>query len=365
MRNLRLIVSALIVVHFCSASVDAHNSELARQFELQFDLNPDAKGFAEARSRLALETATAEDPASIGTAIAATQLASVLLYKGSLKESQQLLQRALNIVKARQPRDESIEAIILNAFGMLYWRLNDYKRARIFFKQAVDHIKRGSDRTDVRLAELLNNLAALDSINGDYKSAEDSFRQVLHIIERIRGTDDVACSSVLQNLGLIYIQRRNWRLAESVLLRAASITERALGSQHRDLASIFNNLGVVNQERRNLDAAESFFRRALDIRIAASGPADPALGRVYSHLADVVFARGNYEESRLLYNQSLQVQEKNGDVRGIDFAQTLEGLAQVLRKLRSPAEADQMAARAKAIRADLAYTISIRRVNKP
>ena len=115
---------------------------------------------------------------------------------------------------------------------------------------------------------------------------------------------------------------------------------------------------MVYYERRSLAAAESVFREALE-RLEALGRADATLGIVYSNLADVLSARGDFESARTLYSRSLDVQEKSVGTRNGQFAKTLERFAQLLSKIHANAEADSVAARAKIIRAELSYTVSV------
>ncbi len=71
----------------------------------------------------------------------------------------------------------------------------------------------------------------------------------------------------------------------------------------------------------------------------------------FNNLALLYQAQGRYPEAEALYERSLAIGEKALGAEHPDVAQSLENYAALLRKTRRGAEAENMEARAKAIRA--------------
>jgi tetratricopeptide (TPR) repeat protein len=354
-----VLVSACVVLHLRFAGeASAQQLDWGNPFQLQLEFSQGSQALTESESRLALKKAEAAYALGRDVAIAAVRLGSVLLAQGNLSESKEHFEHALRIVRTRAERDKALEALALNGLGALYWRRADYRHAASLFEMSVDATSQYIGPTDLAVSKLLSNLAVAYASIGDNARAEISFKRALSINERIRGVDDPSSAPILVNLALVHTQRKNWSRAESVLLRARSITERSAVSSDPLQLKILNNLGMVYYERRSLAAAESAFRSALE-RLDALGPTDATRGIVYSNLADVLSARGDYQSALAFYSQSIDIQEKSVGTRNGQFAKTLERFAQLLRKIHANEEAECVAARAKMIRAELSYTVTV------
>ena len=76
-------------------------------------------------------------------------------------------------------------------------------------------------------------------------------------------------------------------------------------------------------------------------------------------LAKVLTTERRYDEARILYSEVLPVQERLFGPKAPEVAATLERFASLLHTMKSREPADELEARARRIRAELAYTRSV------
>jgi len=251
--------------------------------------------------------------------------------------------------------DVPFEATVLSGLGSLYRKTGDYKHAESTLNQAVHLLQTqpGSNRGE--LSSALNSLGILYTLRDQRKAAENNFKKAIAILEN--GSNDADLATIVANLGWLYAAQKEWSAAESLLLRALAIGERSLGPNHPDLSPTIDALGVLYYHRRRFPAAEAAFRRALQIRRAAFGPDHASLAIIYMNIGAVLTLRDADADAEAMYAEALRIQEKNGKREDSDTLQILEHFARLLHKLKRHAEARQMEVRAKAIRAELNYTV--------
>jgi len=80
--------------------------------------------------------------------------------------------------------------------------------------------------------------------------------------------------------------------------------------------------------------------------------------RTSLHLAKVLVSERRYDGARILYSNVLPVQERLLGSKAPEVATTLENFGRLLHAMKSHEPADEMEARARRIRAELAYTRS-------
>ena len=105
-------------------------------------------------------------------------------------------------------------------------------------------------------------------------------------------------------------------------------------------------------------------REALDIQHTVLGAESFGSVSMSLNLAKVLTSQRRYDEARILYSEVLPVQERLLGSKTPDVATTLEDFARLLRAMKSHKPADELEARAKRIRAELAYTRSVKDVQR-
>src|SRR5262249_22536622 len=133
---------------------------------------------------------------------------------------------------------------------------------------------------------------------------------------------------------------------------------------HPHRALILEHLGVVHYRQKKLSQAEIELRRALDITHSALGTESFLSVRTSLHLAKVLVSELRYDEARILYSNVLPIQERLLGTKAPEVATTLENFGRLLHTMKSHKPADEMEARARRIRAELAYTRSVTDVQR-
>jgi tetratricopeptide (TPR) repeat protein len=310
---------------------------------------------AERYHRLAFERAQTTQVSDAEVIYPMENLANDLLLLGAYMESEALFTRVLSTIRTRDIMDVPFEATVLSGLGSAYRKTGDYKHAESTLNQALHLLEKqpGSNRGE--LSSVLNNLGILYTLRDQRKSAENNFKKAIAILED--GSNDANLATTVANLGGLYAAHKKWSAAEPLLVRALAIGERSLGPNHPDLSPTIDALGVLYYHHRRFPAAEAAFRRALQIRSAAFGSDHASLAIIYMNIGAVLALRNADADAEAMYAEALRIQEKNGKPEDSDTLQILEHFAKLLHKLKRYSEACQMEVRAKAIRAELNYTV--------
>ncbi len=240
---------------------------------------------------------------------------------------QPLYKRLLAIYEMALGPDHPHLALSLNNLAALYCSHAQYAEAEALHKRALAIREKslGKDHPDV--AQSLNNLALLYDSQGRYAEAEPLHKRSLAIREKSLGKNHPLVALSLNNLAALYCSHAQYAEAEALHKRALAIREKSLGKDHPDVAISLNNLGGLYKTQGHYVKAEPLYIRALEIyEITRSG-----------WLA-VLPARWAAKRKALGPDQSL-------------VATSLENYAALLRETQRTANAEEMEARAKAIRA--------------
>jgi tetratricopeptide (TPR) repeat protein len=172
----------------------------------------------------------------------------------------------------------------------------------------------------------------------------------------VKGRSDLATAGALYDLAMLRRQQGALDEAEGLYRRALAIHEREQGPAHPDVARVLNNLAALLAARGNYDEARPLFERALSIRQSALGPEHELAVQSLNNLALLCAAEGNAAEAERLYRRALAVLEKSDAGKGGatsdgDLVRVLENYAALLEDTGRDAEAQELEARARAIRA--------------
>ena len=116
-----------------------------------------------------------------------TWIAMARIYqgKGNLAEARKLLERSLRIIENQPDCSYLVKTDVLSYMGQYYISINEYTKAKVFFKRALkimDTVKCGNNE---RAANALNGLAIVYINQGEYPEAENSCQKALDILDRI------------------------------------------------------------------------------------------------------------------------------------------------------------------------------------
>ncbi len=118
------------------------------------------------------------------------------------------------------------------------------------------------------------------------------------------------------------------------------------------LAPSLNNLVGLYDEQGKYAEAEPLDRWALVIDEKACGPEHPSMAIRYNNLAGLYYNQGRYAEAAPYLQAALALLEMDLGPEHLNVAKVLENYVALLRKMNRDAEAEELEARAKAIRAN-------------
>jgi len=308
---------------------------------------------AEAKLRLALRSLDAiANPLEIVQTLG--DLGSVLLAEERFSETELVLSQALKMLRQDAASYTQTTSRLLSNLGALYVHTGRSDAAETVFNRALKIVEQ-YEPDEQQMATILSNLGSIYVQNRNYKRAQMILEKALDHAEKKLTKVDPDLIPILTNLAALHERKKNWKVAESYLLRADRIAEQSLRPDHPDRSIILEHLGIVHYGQNRLQPAEIELRHALDIERSTFGTDSIRTARVSLNLAKVLTAARQYDEARLLYTSGLPVQEKWLGANTPEVATTLERFANLLRITKNEERADELQARAKRIRAELAY----------
>jgi tetratricopeptide (TPR) repeat protein len=175
-------------------------------------------------------------------------------------------------------------------------------------------------------AQAYNNRGAAYTEKAEYEQAMSDLNKALKLNPRY--------ALAYMNRGLVYFRKGDDEMAISDYTRSLEIDA--------GLALAYANRGRAYGRSGQFDQALSDLNRALEI--------NPGAAEAYDGLARVHAVQGKYGEAESLFKKALAIFEMRFGPEHLYVAESLEGYAAVLRKMRREAEAGEAEARAKAIR---------------
>lgn len=316
---------------------------------------------------------------------------------GLFDAARPLLEEALRIREAMSPPDELEVARSLDSLGILHREMGEPTKALAMFERTLEIRQRILGPEHVGVASSLNNLASVHLDRGDVAEARRLNEKALAIREKSLPPDDPDLVTSRMNFG-IALSDMGERERALVLLDQVRRVLEAKSPESPDLALVLDNLGAIHAEAGELDRAQPLVERGLHIRERALGPDHPEVANSLINLGDLLLARGNFDSARPRFERAIRIL-KNAKVpdhrsmalaRGSlaallvgtgryaaakreiqeaaeiltrlngrdnsDTADILTGYADALRRAGRTKEADEVTARATAMRARIKAT---------
>ena len=138
--------------------------------------------------------------ASLQTAKALFNLASLVHDQGNYARAEQLYQRSLSILERSLEPDHPAIANCLNSLAMIYKAQGQYATAESLYRRslAIEENAHGAEHPDVAVS--LNNLAQLYRALGISAKADPLYRRSLAILEKTRGPAHPTTLMVRENM---------------------------------------------------------------------------------------------------------------------------------------------------------------------
>jgi serine/threonine-protein kinase len=183
--------------------------------------------------------------------------------------------------------------------------------ARRLYNRAIDMRRAGGGHaaTDTVLAFTLNNLGVLLRRSGDLNGADAAYREALAIREATLGPDHFETLRTLNNLALVSGARGNYAAAESLLIVVVDGWKRVIGADHPATASGLTNLGSLYMRMKQPAKALGLFNEALVIRRAKLEPGALEIARSWTNLGAARQELGDRKGAIEAYRAALAIRE--------------------------------------------------------
>ena len=238
------------------------------------------------------------------------------------KKAELFYKQALEISKKINGLEHSDTVIYFGNLGRLYHSFEQYKKAEPLYKQALEISKKIVDLEDLK-GLLQYNLGQLYEQLGLYKKAEPLLKETLEISKKINGLEHLNTLSRLNSLGLLYISLKQYKKAEPLYKQSLEISKKINGLEHQITESIIGDLGMLFSDAGEYKKAEPLIKQSLEISKKINGLYDSATQTGLNNLGLHYGNLGQYKKAESLIKQSLEISEK---IHGLDHIHTAKSM---------------------------------------
>ena len=293
---------------------------------------------AAALAEQALSTRQSQAPAAAEMIPSLNNLARALIGKGSYKEAEAQLRRALTIVGTVDKTNDPLIAEVLDQLASLYLFKGDFSAAAPLYQQSLAITEKALPADDIKHANALNNLAALSLEQGETAKAESLLNRAREIAEKKVKTNRRDAVSILNNLPTLHLAKGDYLRAETLYQKALETHEGWRGKVNKlmDLArpvvnssgsmtmdegewqnnnphitDTLNKLALIRVRQRRFDEANELLQRARRIQEYRLGVNHPSLAETFDNLA--LLARFDHRTADALswQRRSNEIRETN------------------------------------------------------
>jgi tetratricopeptide (TPR) repeat protein len=203
----------------------------------------------------------------------------------------------------------------LNAIGNVHLSLGANEEAlTVFYK--VDELTRRIAPDDIeRIAGVLYSIGEVHDAQKDFTGAIAKFNECMEILRQKRGKDHPHIAKALQRLGDVTVLQND--LDKASEFYAAALRIRRLDSDERNLAETLHCMGVLARKQTQLDVASDCLMEALKIRQRLENGREA--GETLLEFGHIQRLQGETEDAISLYEKSLEVLDRNDDIRGCAY----------------------------------------------
>ena len=258
-----------------------------------------------ARSRL-LAGEFADDPET--EASLALVIGESYAGLGQYDEARPLIQRSLDLRRARHPPDDPRVFESLYSLGTVEWHQGDLQDA-LRVRQELARLTARHVATDpLDHAESLSNLGNTYADMGQPDRAVTYLRQAVALARRSRGDSaQLGLARFLNNLGSVYFDQQRFDSAAHAFEESRQIRARLLGEHSDVYALTLLNLGNATRELGDLANAERILRHDLGLEEQIFGKNHPSTAYVYSGLGETLLREGHPDSAEAYFRHALAV----------------------------------------------------------
>lgn len=221
-----------------------------------------------------------------------------------------LLNNTLHIASTPETPHDILEltAILLNNFGLIFYRRGDFTQALEFYQNSLKIRERIGDN---RLMATAVNIGNVYRDSGNLDKAIEYYQKSLSLFEEIGDKRGIGAASA--NIGIVLRKRGAVKNALEFLHKYLAISEEIGDQRGIGIASV--NIGIVHREQNNLDQSLQFFQKYHKISKEIGDKL--GIGAAIGNTAMVYQKKGELDKAVKHFTQYLNICEEIGDKRGI------------------------------------------------
>ncbi len=239
-------------------------------------------------------------------------LGQTLITQQKYKDADSILRLALKKVELQQNKDTSYAKVALNLGTVLFYK-GSYPEAEQLWSEAKQIIQLAFGKNHFLYARCCNRMADLYRKNASYIKAEPLYLEAKAIRESIFGKKHTEYAYSCNSLALFYIDQALYEKAESLCLEAKGIYGEVLGKANPDYARSCYSIAALYYLQGLYKEAEPLFLEARDLLKNVLNKKNTEYENVCNNLANLYLAQGYYDKSEELF---IEVKSNKADVLG-------------------------------------------------
>lgn len=307
---------------------------------------------AEAMIRTSAESARANND-QYAEALGESALGDTLQAEARFVDAAREYRKAISILN-EAPDCSHAEAIVMRNLASDLTAQGEYREARRLLKEASQVLSKNKIQDPALNAEIENSAGVIQFQEGEIDKAAKSFAHAATVPSMSRW-------ETANNLGHVYQVKRQYAKAEEAYKESIQLAQKGLGPEHPELSVLYNILGSLYTDMGRFKDAESQFQQSLALFEHADLSFDETVVmRTLYELARVCIAQNAEGRARPLLERAAAIARRHPNPgEAPEAAQILDMYSRVLKDLSNVPEAEHVQNEASRIRATMAFTVPV------
>jgi tetratricopeptide (TPR) repeat protein len=274
-------------------------------------------------------------------------IADKYVLTGDFNSAAQAYSRGLAVTEKTDGIASPVYGNALLAMSGMWMNRGDYVEAMKTLERACDIFSLLGE-ADSSAAYCLMMIGVIHKEVGDYAQSEKLLSQAIDRTDGLGSRGKSIAGECLQHLAGVYYRRQNYSQSEATQLKAMQVLQEAFGESpvligcRSRLARIYIKTGQFAQ-------AETMLKSSIASSKDAFGKDSPITSYASQYLGELYVAKQDFAAAEPLLAQALREREKGHGKDHPAIAEILDPYCTALRGLGRTSEAEQLAARKKAI----------------
>lgn len=288
-------------------------------------------------------------------ATAYNNLAEIYKRRGDEAHAEEFYNKAIAVYTGDRQKKTAMRGLVETYcnLAMLYKREDRFDLARKTTDLALAAQKKLGPNDVLAMSSILNTQASIERAEFNNESAKAHYQEAVAMLRKnISGPPQIeeALCDTMDNLADLLMDEHDNETAEADYLESIQHCTQARGPKHPCVAERMVDLANLYKRTGKAAAAEGLLVKALAINTVAFNAESPIVVNTINDLSSVYLEEKKYEAADALYSGWLPRLTKELGPNHPRIADALENWALVATRSEKKKEADDLRARAKAIR---------------